>query len=83
MLLLFFFLSSAGSRTGNSPIFNIPSSAPARKTVADDFLNSDNDKNDYDWYVGQFYRYIVDLQVLVKISFMVFIGSRDYYGVID
>lgn len=72
-----------GSRTGNSPIFNIPSSAPARKTVADDFLNSDNDKNDYDWYVGQFYRYIVDLQVLVKISFMVFIGSRDYYGVID
>ncbi|KAK3020666.1 hypothetical protein RJ639_046259 [Escallonia herrerae] len=35
--------------TGNSPIFNIPSATPARKTVVDDFLNSDNDKNDYDW----------------------------------
>ncbi|GFP87802.1 hypothetical protein PHJA_000923900 [Phtheirospermum japonicum] len=36
---------------GSSPIFNIPSAtpAPARKTGADDFLNSDNDKNDYDW----------------------------------
>lgn len=52
LMLLFFFLSSAGSKTGNSPIFNIPSSAPARKTVADDFLNSEIDKNDYDWYVG-------------------------------
>ncbi|KAK3001069.1 hypothetical protein RJ639_020790 [Escallonia herrerae] len=35
--------------TGNSPIFNMPQATPARKTVADDFLNSDNDKNDYDW----------------------------------
>ncbi|KAL3653470.1 hypothetical protein CASFOL_003151 [Castilleja foliolosa] len=37
---------------GSSPVFNIPSSAthaPARKTGTDDFLNSDNDKNDYDW----------------------------------
>ncbi|CAA0834410.1 Unknown protein [Striga hermonthica] len=36
---------------GASPIFNIPSATPApgRKTGADDFLNSDNDKNDYDW----------------------------------
>ncbi|KAK6156123.1 hypothetical protein DH2020_010371 [Rehmannia glutinosa] len=36
---------------GSSPIFNITSGTPApvRKTGADDFLNSDNDKNDYDW----------------------------------
>ncbi|KAL3630578.1 hypothetical protein CASFOL_023562 [Castilleja foliolosa] len=37
---------------GSSSIFNIPSSATpasARKTGADDFLNSENDKNDYDW----------------------------------
>ncbi|GAB4831933.1 hypothetical protein Ancab_005948 [Ancistrocladus abbreviatus] len=34
---------------GSSPLFNIPSATPARKTGADDFLNSDNDKNDYDW----------------------------------
>ncbi|CAH9098164.1 unnamed protein product [Cuscuta europaea] len=38
-----------GPNTGSSPVFSIPSAAPARKTVADDFLNSDNDKNDYDW----------------------------------
>ncbi|KAJ7963998.1 mucin-17-like isoform X1 [Quillaja saponaria] len=39
-----------GSKPGTSPIFNISSTpAPARKTGADDFLNSDNDKNDYDW----------------------------------
>ncbi|XP_041000465.1 zonadhesin-like isoform X1 [Juglans microcarpa x Juglans regia] len=40
-----------GSNPGTSPIFNISSSmpAPARKTGADDFLNSENDKNDYDW----------------------------------
>ncbi|CAI0415979.1 unnamed protein product [Linum tenue] len=38
-----------GSKPGTSPIFNIPSSTPARKTGGDDFLNSDNDKNDYDW----------------------------------
>ncbi|KAF4395737.1 hypothetical protein G4B88_013511 [Cannabis sativa] len=40
-----------GSKPGTSPIFNISSSttAPPRKTVADDFLNSENDKNDYDW----------------------------------
>ncbi|KAJ6350352.1 hypothetical protein OIU78_006504 [Salix suchowensis] len=38
-----------GSRHGNSPIFNISSSTPARKTGADDFLNSENDKHDYDW----------------------------------
>ncbi|KDP44785.1 hypothetical protein JCGZ_01285 [Jatropha curcas] len=40
-----------GSKPGTSPIFNISSTAtPARKASgADDFLNSDNDKNDYDW----------------------------------
>lgn len=43
----------AGSDPGNSPLFNVPpaASAPARKTGADDFLNSENDKNDYDWYI--------------------------------
>lgn len=37
-----------GSKPGTSPIFNISSSTPAptRKTGADDFLNSENDKND-------------------------------------
>ena len=40
---------NAGSRHGTSPIFNISSSTPARKTGADDFLNSENDKHDYDW----------------------------------
>ncbi|XP_023517239.1 zonadhesin [Cucurbita pepo subsp. pepo] len=40
-----------GTKPGTSPIFNISSATPAptRKTGADDFLNSDNDKNDYDW----------------------------------
>ncbi|OVA06502.1 hypothetical protein BVC80_479g91 [Macleaya cordata] len=37
------------SKPGSSPIFKIVPSAPARKTTTDDFLNSDNDKNDYDW----------------------------------
>ncbi len=47
----FGFLRIAGSKPGTSPIFNISSStpAPARKTGADDFLNSENDKNDFDW----------------------------------
>ncbi|KAJ6325118.1 hypothetical protein OIU76_012243 [Salix suchowensis] len=38
-----------GSKHGTLPIFNISSSTPARKTGADDFLNSENDKNDYEW----------------------------------
>ncbi|XP_042492421.1 cell wall protein RBR3 isoform X2 [Macadamia integrifolia] len=38
-----------GSKPGNSPMFKIVSPTPARKTGADDFLNSENDKNDYDW----------------------------------
>ena len=41
----------AGAKPGTSPIFNLSSSTPAppRKTGADDFLNSESDKNDYDW----------------------------------
>ncbi|XP_027931188.1 proteoglycan 4 [Vigna unguiculata] len=40
-----------GSNASSNPIFNISSSTPApvRKTGVDDFLNSENDKNDYDW----------------------------------
>ncbi|XP_022746536.1 mucin-5AC-like [Durio zibethinus] len=42
-----------GSKHGASPIFNLSASTttPARKAggAADDFLNSDSDKNDYDW----------------------------------
>ncbi|XWS07652.1 hypothetical protein CRYUN_Cryun41cG0007800 [Craigia yunnanensis] len=42
-----------GSKPGTLPIFNLSASTntPARKTAAaaDDFLNSDSDKNDYDW----------------------------------
>jgi hypothetical protein len=44
----------AGSNQGASPLFNISSSmptAPVRKSGADEFLNSENNKNDYDWYV--------------------------------
>ncbi|CAH2040990.1 unnamed protein product [Thlaspi arvense] len=43
------FDASHGLKRGTSPIFNNASSTPARKTVTDDFLNSDSDKNDYDW----------------------------------
>ncbi|CAF2094624.1 unnamed protein product [Brassica rapa] len=39
------------SKPGTSPVFNISSgAAPARKTgPPDDFLNSEGDKNDYEW----------------------------------
>ncbi|CAM8960708.1 unnamed protein product [Rhodiola kirilowii] len=45
------FEAPLGSKPGTSPIFNIAASTPAplRKTGPDDFLNSENDKNDYDW----------------------------------
>ncbi|KAL5721073.1 hypothetical protein ACHQM5_013679 [Ranunculus cassubicifolius] len=43
------FESPLGSKPGSSPIFKIVQSAPTRKTPTDDFLNSENDKNDYDW----------------------------------
>ncbi|KAJ0262400.1 Uncharacterized protein HA466_0053390 [Hirschfeldia incana] len=41
-----------GSKPGTSPVFNLSSGggAPARKTgPPDDFLNSEGDKNDYEW----------------------------------
>ncbi|KAI3734950.1 hypothetical protein L6452_14432 [Arctium lappa] len=41
--------SSIGSIEGSSQMFNMPSATPARKTGAEEFLNSENDKNDYDW----------------------------------
>ncbi|OMO97570.1 hypothetical protein COLO4_14547 [Corchorus olitorius] len=34
---------------GGSPISKIVSAVPVRKTAADNFLNSENDKSDYDW----------------------------------
>lgn len=38
------------SNNGNSPISKSISSMPLqRKTRADEFLNSENDKSDYDW----------------------------------
>ncbi|KAJ0551493.1 hypothetical protein HanHA300_Chr07g0257751 [Helianthus annuus] len=39
----------AGSRTGNVSIYSMPSATTVRKTGADEFLNSENDKNDYEW----------------------------------
>ncbi|GFY83512.1 Yippee family putative zinc-binding protein [Actinidia rufa] len=41
-----------GLKQNTSPTFNITSSTTARKTATDDFLNSDNDKNDYDWLLA-------------------------------
>ncbi|KAI3695812.1 hypothetical protein L1987_78814 [Smallanthus sonchifolius] len=41
--------NSLGSVEGSSHMFSMPSPTPARKTGADEFLNSENDKNDYDW----------------------------------
>ncbi|XP_074575469.1 uncharacterized protein LOC141831937 [Curcuma longa] len=38
-----------GSKPGTAPIFKIASSPPIRKPGIDDFLNSDGEKNDYDW----------------------------------
>ncbi|KAK9077935.1 hypothetical protein SSX86_001992 [Deinandra increscens subsp. villosa] len=43
------FDSSPGSRAGSFPVFSMPSATTVRKTGADEFLNSENDKNDYDW----------------------------------
>ncbi|KAK9061044.1 hypothetical protein SSX86_018224 [Deinandra increscens subsp. villosa] len=43
------FDSSLGSRTESYPVFSMPSATTVRKTGADEFLNSENDKNDYDW----------------------------------
>ncbi|KAK6933021.1 hypothetical protein RJ641_035915 [Dillenia turbinata] len=38
-----------GQNPGSSPISSKTPATSARKIGADDFLNSDNDKNDYDW----------------------------------
>ncbi|KAF5778077.1 hypothetical protein HanRHA438_Chr12g0554281 [Helianthus annuus] len=43
------FDSSLGSVEGSSHMFSMPTAIPARKTGADEFLNSENDKNDYEW----------------------------------
>ncbi|GMH15395.1 hypothetical protein Nepgr_017236 [Nepenthes gracilis] len=40
---------SFGLLTGSSPLNNTTSAMPAHKTGADDFLNSENGKNDYNW----------------------------------
>lgn len=47
---LFYVSCIVGAKPGTAPIFKIASSAPARKAGIDDFLNSDSEKNDYDWY---------------------------------
>ncbi|XP_065018443.1 uncharacterized protein LOC103994037 isoform X1 [Musa acuminata AAA Group] len=46
---LFYVSCIVGAKPGTAPIFKIASSAPARKAGIDDFLNSDSEKNDYDW----------------------------------
>ncbi|XP_076945763.1 uncharacterized protein LOC143616954 [Bidens hawaiensis] len=37
------------SSPGNLPILSMPSATTVRKTGANDFLNFENDKNDYEW----------------------------------
>lgn len=48
-----FFHVAGSSNQGNSPSMSISSSgqAPVLKTGVDDFLNFEDDKNDYEWYV--------------------------------
>ncbi|GLT92687.1 hypothetical protein SLE2022_105130 [Rubroshorea leprosula] len=41
--------TSLGSNGGGSSVSKVASSMPVRKTAADNFLNSENDKSDYDW----------------------------------
>ncbi|CAN6443035.1 unnamed protein product [Victoria cruziana] len=40
---------SLGSKSDSSPVFKIATSTAPRKIGSDDFLNSEGDKNDYDW----------------------------------
>ncbi|XP_057498311.1 uncharacterized protein LOC130782868 [Actinidia eriantha] len=40
-----------GFEQDSDPIFKITPTLPAHKTRADEFLNSENDKTDYDWLV--------------------------------
>ncbi|GLT55740.1 hypothetical protein SLA2020_288340 [Shorea laevis] len=41
--------ASLGSEAGGSPASKVMSSLPVQKTAADRFLNSENEKSDYDW----------------------------------
>ncbi|CAH9113146.1 unnamed protein product [Cuscuta europaea] len=41
-----------GSKVVNSSFLNDGPYTPAQKTVSDELLNSDNDKNDYDWLIS-------------------------------
>nr|GMD02074.1 mucin-5AC isoform X2 [Ipomoea batatas]GMD14875.1 mucin-5AC isoform X2 [Ipomoea batatas] len=41
-----------GSATGSSPIYSIASTTPVMKIGTDDFLNSENYKNDYEWLIS-------------------------------
>ncbi|CAH9101496.1 unnamed protein product [Cuscuta epithymum] len=41
-----------GSKDLNSSFLNDGAYMPAQKTVSDELLNSDNDKNDYDWLIS-------------------------------
>ncbi|KAL0844625.1 hypothetical protein Bca101_017871 [Brassica carinata] len=51
-----------GSKPGTSPVFNLSSGGSARKTgPPDDFLNSEGDKNDYEWMLSK------DVKVLVVV----------------
>ncbi|KAD2805169.1 hypothetical protein E3N88_38546 [Mikania micrantha] len=43
------FDSSLGSIEGRSQMFSMPAATPVRKTGAEKFLDSENDKSDYDW----------------------------------
>ncbi|XVE97066.1 hypothetical protein REPUB_Repub02eG0278600 [Reevesia pubescens] len=40
---------NGSGNVGGSPISKIVSAVPVRKTAADNFLNSENEKSDYDW----------------------------------
>ncbi|KAK7300536.1 hypothetical protein RJT34_11382 [Clitoria ternatea] len=41
--------TALGLNLSSSPLFKVSSPVPVRKSGADDFLNSENDKNDYEW----------------------------------
>ncbi|XVF55104.1 hypothetical protein PTKIN_Ptkin06aG0009600 [Pterospermum kingtungense] len=41
-----------GNGNGGSPISKIASAVPVRKTAAENFLNSENEKSDYDWLLS-------------------------------
>jgi hypothetical protein len=56
-------------------------SMPPRKTRADEFLNSENDKSDYDWYLFKlklhlFFFFFFFLQFFYVIEDLTSIGSQ-------